>query len=396
MPPTGNTTRKSKSRASPRPTRRSGPQEDTPSPIDPASTAIARPLESWFPGAIRNLPWRSSARNPYHGLVAEAMLQQTQVSRVVPAFARFIQRFPTTASLAAAPIDEVLSLWSGLGYYRRARNLHAAAVAIVRDHAGVVPSDVATLRGLPGVGRYTAGSIASIVFGQREPIVDGNVRRVLLRIHGRDLDPADKSTDNWAWAQATRLVNAATSPGVLNESMMELGATICVPPPAAPRCDICPIAGECIANRDGLTRQIPRAKKPTKPTDLFCVSLFITDRAGRIMLEQRPATGMWAGLWQLPTIESAAGWPDETTIAAFAAMRNAAITKHSPTAATDDTNSIEFIHQTTHRTVRFRVVRASPIPCSRKATGRAWRSADSLESLGISNAQMKAIALAAK
>jgi A/G-specific adenine glycosylase len=168
-------------------------------------------------------------------LVSELMLQQTQVSRVVERFANFMARFPTVRSLADAPEQEVLAAWQGLGYYRRARFLHRAAQAIRDMHGAEVPDNVAALAALPGVGRYTAGAIASIVFGQAAAIVDGNVLRVLSRLADHETRMGDPAAERWAWRESTRLVQVASAPGVTNEALMELGATVCTP--AAPRCD---------------------------------------------------------------------------------------------------------------------------------------------------------------
>lgn len=274
--------------------------------------AMARDLEHWFSRNARELPWRTTPRDPWRALVAEAMLQQTQVSRVAGAgpgaepgaFARFVARFPTPASLASADEAEVLALWAGLGYYRRARHLHAAAKAIVERHAGRVPDDPAALRALPGVGRYTAGAIASIVFGRPEPIVDGNVRRVLLRVAGRDANPASRETEAWAWARAARFVEASQRPGAFNEGLMELGATVCLPAPASPRCEACPWARACRARALGLEDRIPRAKRPPRRGVLHLLVVVVRDGRGRLLLERRGPGGLWPGLWQPPTLES--------------------------------------------------------------------------------------------
>lgn len=277
-----------------------------------ALDAMARDLEHWFSRNARELPWRTTPRDPWCSLVAEAMLQQTQVSRVAGegpgtepgAFARFVARFPTPAALASADEAEVMALWAGLGYYRRARHLHAAARAIVERHGGRVPDDPAALRALPGVGRYTAGAIASIVFGRREPIVDGNVRRVLLRVAGNDADPASRDTETWAWAEAARFVAASARPGAFNEGLMELGATVCLPAPASPRCEACPWARACRARALGLEDRIPRAKRPPRRGVLHLLVVVVRDGRGRLLLERRGPGGLWPGLWQPPTLES--------------------------------------------------------------------------------------------
>ncbi len=242
-------------------------------------------------------------RDPYHALVAETMLQQTQVSRVVEKFVRFIELFPSVRALAEASEQDVLSAWTGLGYYRRARNLHAAARQIVSEFGGQVPQDVGDLRRLKGVGPYTAGAIASIAFARPEPIVDGNVARVLLRIHGRDAAADDPAVRPWLWEQAAGLAHAAGQPGVLNEGLMELGATVCLPAPATPRCELCPVREHCRARLDGRQMSIPRAKVRAVRTRVVCVSARVTRSDGATLIEQRPDRGMWASMWQAPTDE---------------------------------------------------------------------------------------------
>lgn len=317
------------------------------------------------------------------------MLQQTQVSRVIPAYNRFIDRFPDVRSLASASIDDVFGLWSGLGYYRRARNLHAAASMIVRDFNARVPSAVNDLLKLPGVGRYTAGAIASIAFNQPAPIVDGNVKRVLLRLHGTDLEPDAKATTDWSWTVAEQLVSVARNPGVTNEALMELGATVCLPPPASPACDRCPLKDSCKAFALGLTAQIPRPKKRSVVSELFCVSIILRDKQGRLMIEQRPSTGMWAGLVQLPTLETSDDWPAPDQLQTFIQIRGGTL---SPADLASPV--LEFTHQTTHRTVRFKVVQAQLAPCSRKQVGRTWIAQTDLSALGVSSAHKRAITAA--
>jgi A/G-specific adenine glycosylase len=233
------------------------------------------------------------------------MLQQTQVSRVVPAFERFVARFPSSRALARATERDVLAYWQGLGYYRRARLLHLAARHVEAHHDGRVPTSAALLRELPGVGRYVAGAIASIVAGAREPIVDGNVARVMLRLHGRDDAPDGADTVRWLWDRAQEWVDGARDPSAANEGLMELGATVCTP--RAPRCAECPLAARCAARREGTVDGIPAPKRnaaaaaPERP--VIMMSTIVALHRGRIALEQRPADGLWAGMWQTPTIE---------------------------------------------------------------------------------------------
>ena len=197
---------------------------------DRINAKCVRLLCQWFRRNARDLPWRQRQhRSGYGALVAESMLQQTQVARVIESYKAFMRRVPTVKALAAADEQEVLTMWRGLGYYRRARNLHRAAKVVINDYGGRMPATANQLRHLPGVGRYTAGAIASIVHHQREPIVDGNVRRVLARWFAKKSDDNSQG-DRWAWSKATQLVAIAPNPGVFNEALMELGATICTPP----------------------------------------------------------------------------------------------------------------------------------------------------------------------
>jgi len=228
------------------------------------------------------------------------MLQQTQVGRVAERFEAFVARWPTAAGLAAATEDQVLAMWQGLGYYRRARRLHEAAKACVARFGGTVPRRAADLVTLPGVGRYTAGAVASIVHGERTAIVDGNVARVLLRVHGRALDPASRSTQDWLWSTAQDLVEQARSAASVNEGLMELGAIMCTP--RTPRCESCPWRPRCVAHRDGTVDRIPVvAAKAVRPT-VHWETLVMHDARG-LVLERRSDHGLWAELWQTPTIE---------------------------------------------------------------------------------------------
>ncbi len=275
--------------------------------------SITAALEHWFSVTRRAMPWRPAyelPRDPYAALVSEFMLQQTQVSRVLEFFPRFMAAFPTVEALARADERRVMALWAGLGYYRRARNLHAAAKMIVERFGGQVPREIERLRELPGVGRYTAGSIASIVFGQHEPALDGNVMRVVLRVEGRDLEPSATESVAWAWARAGELVRAATRPGVWNEGLMELGAMVCVPPPGTPKCSICPIAKWCEARKAGTQDRIPRPKRGAKSRTVHAACAVAVREIGRgrtlrreVWMEQRGDDGLWAGLWQPPCVE---------------------------------------------------------------------------------------------
>ena len=300
------------------------------------ASAVCRALEGWFPAAARTLPWRTD-RSGYRALVSELMLQQTQVSRVLGAFDRFVERFPDARSLAEASEQEVLALWQGLGYYRRARLLQAAARAVCERHGGQVPGDPQALRALPGVGRYTAGAIASIAFGHREPIVDGNVLRVLSRVAGRASRAGDPADERWAWEQAGRLVEAAADPGVANEALMELGATVCTP--AVPRCDACPLADRCAARASGDPSSVPLPRRAAARRTLHWHALVDSGSAG-LLLERRPERGLWAGLLQPPTVEADVPMPARELAARW---------------GTQVREAGAFVHATSHRDVSFLV-----------------------------------------
>lgn len=299
------------------------------------------------------------------------MLQQTQVSRVVGRFEAFLERFPDIAALARAPEQAVLAAWQGLGYYRRARNLHAAAKAVVERHGGRVPEELVELRALPGVGAYTAGAIASIGHGRTAAIVDTNVARVLLRIAGRPGSTADAASMRWCWERAESLVRLAESPSRFNEGLMELGSTTCTS--ASPRCGSCPVRAACAARRDGTVDRIPAPKpKPARTRVYFHVALCL--RAGRILLERRGDRGLWAGLWQPPTVEGASRLPP----AEFA--RRVGARKLAPRG--------ELEHRTSHRDVTFVLFDATGLGA---AGGRAWVARSDLADYPLSN-PMRAVA----
>jgi A/G-specific adenine glycosylase len=218
-------------------------------------------LLAWYDSAKRDLPWRHT-RDPYAVWVSEVMLQQTRVDTVLPYYGRFLQRFPTVAELARADEDEVMAAWSGLGYYRRARLLHAGVREVHERYGGEVPADPQARRALPGVGRYTAGALGSICFGLEEPIVDGNVARVLSRVDGLEHPLGSRASEQALWAAAEELVEGER-PGDLNQALMELGATVCTP--KAPRCDACPLRALCVAFETGRVGELPVPKPRNEP-----------------------------------------------------------------------------------------------------------------------------------
>jgi A/G-specific adenine glycosylase len=261
------------------------------------SAPLATRLLRWFDRHGRkDLPWQHP-RDAYRVWLSEVMLQQTQVTTVVAYFQRFVAALPTLRDLAAAEEDTVLALWSGLGYYRRARFLHRAAQLCVDQHGGELPRDFEALNALPGIGRSTAGAILAQAHGLRFAILDGNVKRVLTRYHGIHGHPGESAVEKQLWQHAeahtpTRRVADYT------QAIMDLGATLCTR--SRPRCEDCPLAADCVARRDNLTTILP-SRKPTKsiPTRAT-VMLILRDRDGRVLLERRGPHGVWSGLWSLP------------------------------------------------------------------------------------------------
>lgn len=260
-------------------------------------------LIAWFEVHKADLPWRRS-RDPYAVWLSEIMLQQTQVATVIPYFERFLARFSTVHDLAAAPLNDVLKLWEGLGYYSRARNLHRAAQVVVREFGGRIPATVEDLQTLPGIGRYTAGAIANFAFGQDAALLDGNVIRVFARVFDIADDIDQTATITRMWDLAEQLVPRGRA-GVWNEALMELGRRVCSP--RAPDCIACPIAAHCTAYQNGVQHERPfRSRRPRTPH--YDVTAAVTRRAdGRILIAQRPPDGLLGGLWEFPGGKREAG-----------------------------------------------------------------------------------------
>jgi A/G-specific adenine glycosylase len=269
--------------------------------ISPARrAALRRRLLSWYDAGRRALPWRfpQHGADPYRVWIAEVMLQQTQVRTAIPRYARFVARFPSLAALAAAPEEEVLAEWSGLGYYARARNLHAAAREALRRHGGL-PASVEALRALPGIGPYTAGAVASIAFAVPAPAVDGNVARVLARLFLVRGDLASGRGRARLDALARALVDERR-PGDLNQALMDLGATVCGKP--VPRCAGCPVASLCAARAAGSAADVPPARWRAARRALVLACALVR-RGDLVLLERRPPGGLFARLWGLPAAE---------------------------------------------------------------------------------------------
>lgn len=268
---------------------------------------IATLVVRWQASHGRNhLPWQNT-RDPYRVWLSEVMLQQTQVATVLDYYARFLARFPDVRALAEAPQDDVLALWAGLGYYSRARNLHACAKQVMERHGGAFPRTVEELSALPGIGRSTAGAIASFCFGVRAPILDANVRRVLTRVLGFDADLAVAKNERQLWAQAEALLptqDLATSMPRYTQGLMDLGASICSP--RKPACIVCPLNAACVARADGNPEDYPvRTRKLNRSSQAWWL-LLLRDAGGRLWLERRPQAGIWAGLYCPPAFEDRA------------------------------------------------------------------------------------------
>jgi A/G-specific adenine glycosylase len=340
-----------------------------------ATARVRRALLRWYDAERRELPWRKT-RDPYAIWVSEIMLQQTRVETVIPYWTRFLERFPDPPALAAADEDEVLACWSGLGYYRRARLLHAGVKEVVERYGGRVPEDPEARRSLPGIGRYTAGAIGSIAFGREEALVDGNVARVLARLHGIDTPLGRADTERALWGEAERLVKGER-PGDLNQALMELGARVCTP--KAPRCDACPIRRPCAARREGRTAAlpVPRPKKAPRHVRLAAVvALRGGDRVGLVKGER----ALFGGLFSTPTAEG------HGRDAARGALRAAGIA-----ARLDRHPRGRLEHVLSHRRLDVQVWRAVAARC--EETGRRRLvPVDALGSLGTSKLTRRVLA----
>lgn len=263
--------------------------------IEPNISTLRRRLLAWYDAHRRALPWRAPAEgrralDPYHVWVAEVMLVQTQVDTVIPYYRRFLKRFRDVESLAAADLDEVLKCWEGLGYYSRARNLHKAAGIIVGEHGGELPRDQKSLRALPGIGRYVSAAISAIAFDRPVIAVDGNVRRVLSRLHDLS-DPSDATVRNLG----EPLV--AQRPGDVNQALMDLGSAICTP--RSPRCGECPVKSACLARANGTAKERP-ARRPSKKRPHYDIAVGVVWHDDEILIAKRPPEGLLGGLWEFP------------------------------------------------------------------------------------------------
>lgn len=354
--------------------------------IDPARvTKIRRSLLRWYRVHGRDLPWRAKngkRPDPYRVLVSEAMLQQTRVATAINYFERFMATWPTAEALAAATEQQVLRMWQGLGYYRRATNLHAAVTRIVSEYEGQVPDNVNQLMCLPGVGRYTAGAIASIAFGKAQPILDGNVARVLARWFAISKPVNEVAGRHRLWELAAKMVPHRTA-GEFNQAMMDLGATVCLP--GKPRCDRCPLVRLCRAKQIGKTETLPiiiRRATPRRVTHHIVVIMY----RGQYLFEQRPDDGLWPNLWQMPTIEQL------STRSGGQSVRNCA-QQHIGLPLGEPMRIDAFTHQTTHRTIRFVVWAATLAKSRRSRNVGQWRRLNHVDDLPMSKPQQRVICL---
>jgi len=308
---------------------------------------FAERLLRWFDQHGRSgLPWQSP-RSPYRVWLSEIMLQQTQVVSVIRYFNAFVARFPDVETLAAADIEEVMRYWAGLGYYARARNLHAAAQRVMQEHAGEFPQSVELLAALPGIGRSTAGAIAAQAYGQRAAILDANVKRVLSRWAGIAGDPASSAVAAKLWQQSEALLPHARLPDY-TQALMDLGATLCTA--RQPSCAQCPLAQDCIALRDSRVAELPGKKpkrlRPARKAPLILAS----NSAGEILLKLRPPAGIWGALWCPPLIDL----PNEDWPAALSQQEG--IRLHSPLAGR------ALLHRFTHFDLQLQVMSGSALP----------------------------------
>ncbi len=287
-------------------------------PVEPVPDFAARLLAWWSRHGRRYLPWQQQ-RSPYRVWVSEIMLQQTQVATVIPYFRRFMARFPSLEALAEAPLDAVLSEWSGLGYYARARNLHQAADRVMRDHAGRFPEDADSLAALPGIGRSTAHAIVAQTWNRRAAILDGNVKRVLARHAGIPGWPGQSAVNKQLWAEAERRTPPDQAADY-TQAIMDLGALLCVR--RSPRCADCPVTSDCVARAQGLVDQLPGRKPPRQRPERRVSLLAVRDDRHRILLRRRAPSGIWGGLWSLPGTDELPLSPSLKRLTALAPMRH--------------------------------------------------------------------------
>jgi len=349
-----------------------------------ARTRVRAALLAWYRENHRDLPWRRT-RDPWAIWVSETMLQQTRVEAVIPYWERFLARFPDPGTLASADLDDVLGLWSGLGYYSRARNLKRAAEAVVARFGGRVPEEPDALQTLPGVGRYTAGAVASIAFDRPAPIVDGNVARVLARLLGIREEIESPPARKRLWEEATALASGET-PGDLNQALMELGALVCVP--RAPRCSGCPLSASCVAYAAGDPEALPRRAPKRPPRALHAVAALVM-RRGKALAVRRPARGLLGGLWEMPgsDVESPRAASATTLATVLRARTGLSMLEIEPA------GRIEFAF--THRLLHLRLFRCEAASGRVRLDGwdtHRWVSTSQLAALPLGTVTRRALA----
>ena len=338
---------------------------------------FAPTLVDWQRAAGRHdLPWQKTT-DAYRIWLSEIMLQQTQVSAVMPYYLRFLERFPDIASLAAAEVDAVMQLWSGLGYYSRARNLHACARRVVFEFGGVFPSDPDVIVTLPGIGRSTAAAIAVFAFGKRAAILDGNVKRVLCRVFGIAGYPGERAIEQRLWTLAAQLLPAHSADAVdYTQGLMDLGATLCKP--KNPLCGSCPMRQRCVALASGSVDQLP-TPKPRAAVPERRIAMLVLRHGDQVLLEKRPPSGIWGGLWSFP--ESAC----DASAAALDAAAAAFAASHGPVASI--THDAPFVHGFTH--FRLTVLPVVVLLANRlavlddAASDRSWMSLADARAVGL-------------
>jgi A/G-specific adenine glycosylase len=374
---------------------------------NPAATnAIVQPLTAWFKHNARDLPWRRT-RDPYAIWISEIMLQQTQVKTVIPYWERWMRALPTIEALASASSQRLHKLWEGLGYYTRVRNLQRAAKVIMQSHDGRFPRNFADVLELPGIGRYTAGAICSIAFNQPKPILDGNVIRVLTRLHGIDGDPRERETNALLWDLATTLVETASAHGVpasagspmvnqrnkkpgapnrcsiLNQALMELGALICTP--KTPRCNACPVSPACAAHRQNRADQLPNLP-PRAAITRRRFAAFVTEKNGCYLVQQRPEGAVNALLWEFPNLELICG--NGTPLDAA---------RHLFQTKNPQLKPIRTIkHSITRYRIDLQVFRFTATTIKPRLHGTRWLSPTQLERLPFPSAHRKILSLLAE
>ncbi len=348
-------------------------------PFDPDEVPLR--LLAWYGHRGRDLPWRRIF-DPYPVWLSEIMLQQTTVAAAIPYFERFLERFPDLASLAAASLDEVIEAWAGLGYYSRARNLHAAARQVLAERGGVFPDSLEGLTALPGVGRSTAGAIRAIAFGKRGVILDGNVRRVLVRLFALAGDPRSSAAEKklWQWAEALTPRERA---GDYAQAIMDLGATVCLP--RTPLCFECPLDGLCEARRLGRERELPESRKRAEVPTVIQAALLL-ERRGSLLVRRRPYEGLLGGLWEFPCAEAAAGERGEET----ARRLLADLGQEGPLSPAGEVR-----HAYSHFRLDLRLFRAEAMDHVRVAEGAEsrWLSTAELAGFPLHGAHKKALKL---